>query len=647
MGPESDPRGRDDSTGTRVNPDQIVRSPESEDAARMLVAHETVSSEDPTRVEVSIPTPDDRPASVAGLGNTDDVSTLIEPPLSTDDVRTHIAHQAETRDEREPPAPEPPAIATGEFATRIAALQQRDASPYVHLQPGESFAGFEIEAELGRGEMGIVYRARRRALDRLEALKVIAPRYAAEPEYGARFMREASNAALTTHPNIVTVFDASEWDGVLYMAMQYVAGGNLRQRIIERGQLAPEDAADITRQISSALDAAHEAGLVHRDVKPGNILLGVGRDADHAYLSDFGVSRRADGPGDLTRPGTFVGAPYYAAPEQHRGEQVDGRTDVYALGCVLFEMLTGRVPFAGRTSTAVALAHCSDPPPLPSELGTGVPAEFDHVIAKAMAKAPDDRYQTAGALGAAAVAAAESVAEMEIGSGLVDEAPTEIVLDDEWDRTAVEDAEPESPIGYLTADADARPDDLDQSPQPPWYRRGSALTGLAALVAAGVLAGLIVGGVFGGGTTATSSTTPPPPPTTITTTTTTPPTHTQPPVIGPTSPSLQGAVAALTDYWNDIGNGKFAAAYNILASGSVPQAASEWIAQHQQANIQRIQFKPGSVSGTSGATAEVGIAELQTNDQSGCLNWSGSYRLAYTGGRWQIQGAPIQSQACS
>jgi serine/threonine protein kinase len=297
------------------------------------------------------------------------------------------------------------------------------------LSPGDVFADFVIEQQIGRGEMGIVYRVKRRTLDRTEALKVIAPKYAADPNYHARFKREATHAALAHHPHVVTVYDANEIDGRLYIAMQFVDGEDLRKRIAA-GPLLPPSAAEITRQVGSALDAAHRVGLVHRDVKPANILLAAHGAGDHAYLTDFGVSRRITTDDDLTQPGMFVGAADYAAPEQHRGEPVDARTDVYSLGCVLFEMLTGQKPFRRDSSTAVAMAHCLDPPPAPRSLNPRLGEAFDRVLLKALAKQPDDRYQTALELGDAAVAAAAGADWDDIEESR-DEAATEPPRTDE------------------------------------------------------------------------------------------------------------------------------------------------------------------------------------------------------------------------
>ena len=277
--------------------------------------------------------------------------------------------------------------------------------------------------------MGIVYRVKRRSLDRAEALKVIAPRYAADPSYRARFKREATHAALAHHPHVVTVYDANESEGRLYIAMQFVDGEDLRKRIAA-GPLLPPSAAEITRQVGSALDAAHAAGLVHRDVKPANILLAAHGAGDHAYLTDFGVSRRISSDDDLTQPGMFVGAADYAAPEQHRGEPVDARTDVYSLACVLFEMLTGQKPFVRDSSTAVAMAHCADPPPTPTSLNPRLGEAFDSVLLKAMAKQPDDRYQTALELGEAAMAAAAGADWDEIKESVDNVAPDDAGTDE-------------------------------------------------------------------------------------------------------------------------------------------------------------------------------------------------------------------------
>jgi YVTN family beta-propeller protein len=269
------------------------------------------------------------------------------------------------------------------------------------LAPGEVLAGHRIEEVAGRGGMGVVYRATQLALDRTVALKVIAPGLLDDATMRARFVRESKVAASIDHPNVIPVFYAGEEDGVAYIAMRYVAGDDLRRLVRRQRRLPPERAANIVAQVAAALDAAHVAGLVHRDVKPANVLIGPG---DHVYLTDFGLSKHALSTAGATKPGHWVGTIDYVAPEQIRGERADARADVYALGCLLFFTLTGTVPFPRETDEAKLWAQLSDPPPKPSV--DGVPEVFDAVIERALAKAPDDRYQSAGDLGRAALAAA-------------------------------------------------------------------------------------------------------------------------------------------------------------------------------------------------------------------------------------------------
>jgi DNA-binding beta-propeller fold protein YncE len=271
------------------------------------------------------------------------------------------------------------------------------------LEPGTVFAGHRIEAVAGRGGMGIVYRATQLALDRIVALKVIAAGLLDDPTARNRFVRESKVAASIDHPNVIPVYYAGEEEGIAYIAMRYVAGDDIRSLVRRERRLAPERAARITAQVGSALDAAHAAGLVHRDVKPANVLL---TDEDHAYLTDFGLSKHALSVAGSTKPGHWVGTLDYVAPEQIRGERIDARADVYALGCLLFFTLTGEVPFKRESDEARLWAHLADPPPRPSGLVPEVPAAFDFVVERALAKDPEERYPSAGDLGRAAVAAA-------------------------------------------------------------------------------------------------------------------------------------------------------------------------------------------------------------------------------------------------
>jgi protein kinase-like protein len=295
------------------------------------------------------------------------------------------------------------------------------------LEPGDEFAGCRIEAIAGRGGMGVVYRATELSLGRPVALKLLAPDRAGDSEFRERFQRESRMAAAIDHPNVIPVYAAGEVDGSLYLVMRYVGGTDLHALLRDEGALDPAFAADLVAQVAAALDAAHRAGLVHRDVKPANVLLA----GSHAYLSDFGLTRFAGTDSGLTEPGQWIGTVEYCSPEQLRGGRTDARADVYSLGCVLYAALTGGPPFAHGTVPATMLAHLNDPPPPPST--RGVPAEFDRVIARAMAKAPEDRYPSAGDLGRAALAAArgEPVTESErsvaVGPAAPSEAPTAVV----------------------------------------------------------------------------------------------------------------------------------------------------------------------------------------------------------------------------
>ncbi len=275
---------------------------------------------------------------------------------------------------------------------------------------GGVVGGFVIEAVAGRGGMGVVYRARQSKPDRLVALKVIAPDLAGDPAFRARFERESTIAAQIEHPNVIPVHAVGEDGGVLFIAMRFVAGIDLRSLIAQEGRLEARRAAAIVDQVAQALDAAHGHGLVHRDVKPANILLAGGGGRDHVYLTDFGLSRHVEGSQGMTGTGAFLGTIDYVAPEQARGDRVDARTDVYSLGCVLFHALTGSVPFPLTNDLAKLYAHGTQEPPSVRERAPGVPDAFDPVLTRAMAKAPEDRYLSAGDLGRAATAAATNTA---------------------------------------------------------------------------------------------------------------------------------------------------------------------------------------------------------------------------------------------
>jgi YVTN family beta-propeller protein len=271
---------------------------------------------------------------------------------------------------------------------------------------GTRLAGYQIQALLGRGGMGVVYLAQQERPHRQVALKLLGAQATVGQTFRERFLRESELAAAIDHPNVLPVYDAGETDGVLWIAMRYVDGTDLQARLDRDGPLPPEQALAITGQVAGALDAAHARGLVHRDVKPGNVLLAVEDDAvAHAYLADFGLTRRVGGPRGLTVSGQVLGTIDYVAPEQVEGGKVDGRADQYSLGCMLFECLTGTVPFRRDNELAVLWAHVNDPPPPVGRYRRDLPAALDAAIGRALAKAPADRYPSCAALVAAAQAA--------------------------------------------------------------------------------------------------------------------------------------------------------------------------------------------------------------------------------------------------
>jgi len=373
------------------------------------------------------------------------------------------------------------------------------------LLPGAEIAGCRIEAVAGRGGMGIVYRATQLSLGRPVAVKLIAPDRAGDPGFRERFERESRVAAAIDHPNVIPVFAAGEEGGHLYLVMRYVKGIDLQALLARERRLPAGRVAAIAGQIGAALDAAHAVGLVHRDVKPANVLL----SAEHAYLADFGLSQVVGTETRLTSTGQWIGTVDFMAPEQFSGAEVDARADVYALGCVLYNALTGEVPYPRGTVPATMLAHMQDAQPRPTEAAGDVPDDFDRVIARALAKEPDRRYPSAGDLGRAALAAAEGrhVTESERTVARGAAAPHERAAG-EGDpgpngRTAVTVAEPPARSGAAPAhDPTARkPRTTLPLGDRPRHRLGgrarTVLAGLLALGAAGAAAA-ILGGPGGG-----------------------------------------------------------------------------------------------------------------------------------------------------
>ncbi len=276
-------------------------------------------------------------------------------------------------------------------------------APGIELPLGSIFAGCRLEEVISSGGMAVVYRAEELALQRRVAVKLILPEHSGEERFRERFRRESKVAAAIDHPNVIPIFDAGEEDGLLFITMRLVEGTDMRALITTEGRIEPLRAARIIRQVGAALDAVHAQGMLHRDVKPSNVLLA---REDHAYLSDFGFAKPAASVGGLTRQESIVARAEYVAPEQILNERVDGRADTYALGCLLFEALTGEAPFARWTEGPQVLAHLNAPRPSPVELCPDLPPEFDDVVRRAMATDPDERYPSAGDLGQAALVAA-------------------------------------------------------------------------------------------------------------------------------------------------------------------------------------------------------------------------------------------------
>jgi serine/threonine-protein kinase len=353
------------------------------------------------------------------------------------------------------------------------------------LSPGTQIAGCRIEAVAGRGGMGVIYRATDVHLGRPVAVKLIAADRAADEAFRTRFERESRLTASIDHPNVIPVYAAGEEEGVLYLVMRYVAGTDLRSLLKQEGRLAPERAARIVAQVAAGLDAAHAAGLVHRDVKPANVLIA---DGGHVYLSDFGIVRHVDAETRLTDSGEWVGSVDFMAPEHLQGRPTDARTDVYALGCVLYTALTGAPPFRRDVAAATITAHLHERPPRPAET-PGVPEPFDRVVGRALAKDPAERYPSAGDLARAAQAAArgEHVTESERSVARGPAAPTAAAV-------AAPTAAPN--VAASTALTSTAPTHLE--PLAPDYKVARSRRGRGVLVAAaGALALAVAGGVVG------------------------------------------------------------------------------------------------------------------------------------------------------
>jgi serine/threonine protein kinase len=374
---------------------------------------------------------------------------------------------------------------------------------WIELAEGDRFAGYRIERQLGRGGMGVLYLALEPGLERRVALKLIAPEAATDEVFARRFAEESKIAASIEHPNVVPIYAAGEEGGVPFIAMRYVSGSDLGRRLAREGRLEPAPATALIAQVGNGLDAIHAAGLVHRDVKPANVLLTGGAGEGHAYITDFGVARNVSTESGLTQTGRFVGTLDYVAPEQISGGAVDACTDVYALGCLLFKLLTGEVPFPKDGEAARLYAHLNDPPPAPSLHATAVPMALDDVVIRAMSKQPGDRYPSAGDLGRAAVAAlSESqpdLPERTVATGAAATREAQTIAETGEVETAVADRNRESKPPEEPTLATQRLDPAGDA-KPLRARRRGVLLGAAGLtlIAAIVVAAIALGGDGGG-----------------------------------------------------------------------------------------------------------------------------------------------------
>jgi serine/threonine-protein kinase len=377
---------------------------------------------------------------------------------------------------------------------------------------GDEFAGYRMRAVLGRGGMSVVYQAENLRLNNVIALKVLAPELAADDVFRARFLEESRIAASLNHPNVIPIYDMGSSNGLLYIAMRYVSGTDLRQMIKKRGRLQPENALFLLGQVARALDAAHRKGLVHRDVKPGNMLIERGSDEgdpDHVYLADFGITKHAMSRTGLTSTGQFLGTIDYVAPEQIRGTSVLGLADQYSLGCVLYECLTGRVPFEKDLDAAIIWAHVEETPAMPTVLRPDLPPEIDDVFGRVLSKQPGGRYRSCREFIDAARMAlgifgrgTDSLAYGVTTTGLDASAPPGRHAGAPPDRYSWSSP----PVhGYA---ADPAPPPVGQPQGPRWYRRPRWIAVLAAMAL--VLAGVGTwAGLSGSGSHAKGATTMP------------------------------------------------------------------------------------------------------------------------------------------
>jgi serine/threonine protein kinase len=523
---------------------------------------------------------------------------------------------------------------------------------------------YRIEGYIGRGGMGVVYRAEHVHLGRQVALKLLAPELAENESFRERFVRESRVAARVDHPNVIPIYEAGEVDGSYFIAMRYVDGFDLREILHSEGPLELRKALVILTQVAGALDAAHAQGLVHRDVKPGNILSVGG--SEHYYLTDFGLTKAISSDTAFTATGQFVGTTDYVAPEQIEGKELDRRTDVYSLGCVFYECLAGTTPFHRDSDMAVMWAHMQEPPPRVTDRRPELPAGLDAVIATAMAKSKDDRYPSCSTFAAAARSALElGTGESYAGIGsppalpvVAPPAPPIQSPVASGAHTSPGEAVPVPAAHYGGGGDPGMPYAQLQTPPPP---RQKPLTAIALVVGALVLAG--------GGTAAaliisnqkdkTVAAAPAAAKTVIQKTQAAPqpkpaaPTAAAPapapapastpapaPTPNPTPSSSGGSVGAAAektvhDYWKTLAAGDIPGAYDYLDPAS-RDSRTHWIGLRQSDGLYSANFRSIATtsSNSSDATVSVDIVTKQTSchDQE----WVGTYHVVNVGGQWLI-----------
>ncbi|MGB7589459.1 MAG: serine/threonine-protein kinase [Solirubrobacterales bacterium] len=508
------------------------------------------------------------------------------------------------------------------------------------LRAGDEFAGYRVEGVVARGGMGVVYRATQLDLDRTVALKLIAPEFAEDKQFRARFSRESQTAASIEHPNVIPIYEAGEEDGVLYLVMRFVAGSDLYELIEKEGPMDLQRAVGIIEQVAEALDAAHEKGLVHRDVKPRNILVVSQGGRERVYLTDFGLTKSTASTSQMTRTGQWLGTVDYVPPEQIEGGHLDARSDVYALGCVLYECLAGRVPFARDSEVARLFAHVKDPPPQLSAQRPDLPKALDEVIERAMSKAPEDRYPSAGDLGRALAAAARGTSDVEdersVASGEAAPGATRIAATREH-----------------TAPATAiRPAATEELPSPATGLRGligQKRVWIPALTAIGLL-GIVLAVVIASGGGGPGPGPEPGPTPAITEPEPEPEPALEPePAPEPESTTGNEPITDLKAHFSLLVQGRYEEAAADLTQYSMEEAGGRatWIRQEEEDQLQSANLDAFVSQYTEDGTAIVQVRRLHTEAlNSGCNNFAGLYSMVRSGSRWLIAYSDLNRASC-